>query len=127
MARSVAPAPSTRAARPRGRGSASQGDAEGRTAGDQGTSEAAVHGPMQRGDEDEDHQDHDDDEDKSRSGDESSSSSGEASGDDKQPKPPTMARGATKKKTSEDPDEGKEGTADDIPIPRKTDARRKER
>ena len=82
---------------------------------------------MQRGDEAEDHQDHDDDEEESRSGDESSSSSGEASDDDKQAKLPTRSKGASKRKTSEDLDEGKEGTADDIPIPRKTDARRKER
>ncbi len=121
------PALSTRAARSRGRGAAPQGEAGGRTAGDQGTSVAAMQGPMARGEEHEDHEGQDDDNDKSRSGDESSSSSGDPSDDDKEPKPPARSKGATKKKTSEDMDEGKEGTADDIPIPRKMEARRRER
>ncbi len=114
------PALSTRAARSRGRGAASQGEAERRTVGDQGTSKAAVEGPMQRGDEAEEHKEHDDDDKESQSGDESSSSSGEPSDDGEPLKPPTRSKGATKKKASKDPDEGKEGTADDIPIPRKT-------
>ncbi len=126
MARSV-PAPSTRAVRPQGRGAAPQEEAERQTAGDQGTSEAAVEGPMERGNEAKDHTEHDDDDEESRSGDESSSSSREPSDDGEPLKPPTRSKGATKKKASEDPDEGKEGTADDIPIPRKMEARCKER
>ncbi len=126
MARSV-PAPSTRVARSRGRGAASQGEAERRTVGDQGTSKAAVEGPMERGDEAKDHKEQDDDNDESRSGDESSSSSGEPSEDDRQLKPPARSKGATKRKPNKDPDEGKEETADDIPIPCKMEACCKER
>ncbi len=61
MAHSV-PAPSTRAARPRGRGAASQEEGEGWTAGDQGINEAAMEGPMERGDKAEE-QDEEEDED----------------------------------------------------------------
>ncbi len=68
---------------PRGRGAASQEEAEGQTAGDQGTKESAVEGPMERGDEAKDHEEQYDDNDESPSGDESSSSSGEPSKDDK--------------------------------------------
>ncbi len=63
---------------------------------------------MERGDEAEDHKDQDDD-------------------DEELSKPPTRSKGATKKKASKDPDKGKEGTADDIPIPRKMEGRCKER
>ncbi len=77
-------APLTRAARSQGRGAASQEEAERRTAGDQGTSEAAVEGPMERGDEAEDHKEHDDDDEESQSRDESLSSSREPSEDEKQ-------------------------------------------
>ncbi len=116
MARSV-PAPSTRAVRPPGRGAAPQEEAERRTAGDQGTSVAAVQGLVMRGDEDKDHEDHDDDNEESQSAEGSSSSSGEPSEDEKQLKPPARSKGATKMKPDEDPDKRKEGTADDIPIP----------
>ncbi len=78
-----APALSTRVARSRGRGAASHEEAEGQTAGDQGTREAAVEGPMERGDEAEDHKEQDEDDEESQSRDESSSSSGEPSKDDK--------------------------------------------
>ncbi len=62
MARSV-PAPSTRVARPQGRGAASQEEAEGWTARDQGTSKAAMEGPAERWDEAEE-QEEEEDEDK---------------------------------------------------------------
>ncbi len=74
MARSV-PAPSTRVARPRGRGAASQEKAEGQTARDQGTSKAAVEGPTERGDEPEIQDEEEDNDEESQSGDKSSSSS----------------------------------------------------
>ncbi len=74
MVRTV-PALPTKAVCTRGRGAASQEEAEGRTAGDQGTSKAAVMGPRER-DEDEEQQGNEEDykvEDDNRS----SSSSGE--------------------------------------------------
>ncbi len=116
MVRSV-PAPLNTVARSRGRGATSQEEAEARTAGDQGTSKAAMEGPMENWDEAEEQDDEEDEDKDSQSGDESSSSSGEPSKDEKQLKPPARSKGAKKTKQNEDPDKGKEGTADDIPIP----------
>ncbi len=88
--------------------------------------QAAVEGLMERGDEAEDLENSMTTM-MSQSGNESSSSSGETSKDNKQSKPTTRSKGVMKKKASKNPDKGKEGTADDIPIPRKMDACRKER
>ncbi len=129
MACSV-PALSTRAPRSRGRGAAAQGDTEGRPAGDQGTNEAAVEGPEERGDEDHEEGEEEEDEDSCNDDDDSSSSSvGDQSNDDEPElkNPPTRSEGEGKGKATEDPDEGKIGPADDMHVPRKADARRKER
>ncbi len=116
------PALLTRVAHPQGRGAASQEEAKGQTARDQGTSKAAMEGPTERGDEPEDQDEEEDKDKESQSGNKSSSSS-----EDEQPtKPPARSKGAMKRKPNEDPDEGKEGMADDIPIPHKMELRRKE-
>ena len=127
MARNVS-ALQTGGARTRGRGAARQGEAEGRTVRDQGTDVAAVEGPVRRGEEAEG-QDHDDDDEDSNDDDASSSSDGEGSeaeGEDDR-KPPARSQGAQRDKPNEDPDEGREGTADDMHVPRRGETRRRER
>ncbi len=92
MAHSV-PAPPTRVARSWGRGAASQEEAEGQTAKDQGTSKEAMEGPTERGDKAEE-QDEEEDEDKdSCCSDNSSNSCGEHSKDKQPTKPPTRSKG----------------------------------
>ncbi len=72
-------------------------------------------------------QEEDQDDDNSGSGNESLSSSREQSEDKEPTKPPAKSQEAKKRKQSKDPDEGKEGTTDDIPIPCKMEARCMER
>ncbi len=74
MVRTV-PALPTKAVCTRGRGAASQEEAEGWTARDQGTIKAAVIGPRERGEGEEQQQEEEDDEGEDK--DKSSSSSGE--------------------------------------------------
>ncbi len=59
----TAPAPLTKAIRTQGRGAASQEEAGGWTAGDQGISKAAVIGPRERGEVEEQQDKEKDDED----------------------------------------------------------------
>ncbi len=78
MAR-IVPALSTRGACPQGRGAAQQEEAEGWTAGDQGTNKAAVEGPAERGGETEEEEEDKDDESRKGDNDKKSSSGGEES------------------------------------------------
>ncbi len=121
------PAPLTRVVCSWGRGARTQEEAEGRTAGNQGANEAAVEGPAERGDKADEQKEEADNNEDSPSSNESDSSSGEQSKDEQPTKPPARSKGPTKKKASKNLDKGKEGTADDIPIPCKMEARRKER
>ncbi len=85
-----------------------------------------MEGPTERGDKAEE-QDEEEDKDKdSHSSNDSSSSSREQSKDEQPTKPPTRSKGAMKRKPNVDPDKGKEGTADDIPIPCKMEVHCKE-